>query len=248
MRHATRSCAVLLAGGLIVAAAMSACGGSIAPNPLTPTQATITALPSIADMLAEKIIGNAGAPNTIIEYVSFVQPASATFHLQVVPQLKSQYADTGRAQILFRNLFFPNESGVPAELVRCAGNARFFDAVNLLFTNQATWANASNADTAAESYMLGFGMSQAVVNACVGNASLDAGLVTIANGAVGATYLLPDGTQRAPGSLGGGSTGTIAALPAIVVNGVLFDGKNNDMSDNAAFAPTLANMKPFINK
>ncbi len=247
MRHTRQSVALLLAGGLIVAATMSACGGSISPSPLTPTQSTITALPSDADMLADKVMGNAGAANTIVEYVSFWNQPSATFHLGTVPQIKSQFLDTGTAKLIFRNLFVTNEPPSAAELVRCAGTAKLFDAVNLLFTNQATWANANNPEASIQSYLLGFGMSQAVINACEADTTLLGGLNSIQSTALAQTYTLPDGSQRAPGSVSGVG-GSILAVPALVVNGTLFDGYDASGNVNANFAPTVANIQPLLAK
>jgi protein-disulfide isomerase len=242
MRQPTRprAATLFLVGGVAVAVAMAACSGSMAPSPLTPTVPTITTLPSIGEMLSEKTLGSGS--NTIIEYVSFSQTDSATFHLQVFPQLKSQYADTSKAQIIFRNLFVTGEVGAAVELPRCAGNARFFDAVDTIFRNQGSWLGGTDPTTAVERLMLGLGMSQSVINACVGNAALDAGLIAVANNALGATYLLPDGTQR----VGSASQSSILAVPAVVVNGTLFDGYDSTGASNANFAPTLANVQPFL--
>jgi len=238
-----RWAAPFLIGGLIVVAGAAACGGSITPNVLTPTIATITTLPTIDEMLSDKTLGSASAPNRIVEYVSFWHADSATFHQQIVPQLKTQYVDGGKAQITFRNLFLSGETLNAAALARCAGNARFFDAVDTIFRNQASWAAASDPDAAVGRLMLGFGMSQSVVDACVGNTALQNGLANIHTDALSATYLLPDGTQRA----GSSTQGSILAVPAVVVNGVLLDGRNtSDGSVNAAFAPTLANIQQFL--
>ncbi len=247
MRHISHSVALLLAGGLIAAATMSACGGSMTPSPLVPTQSTITALPSIDDMLADKVMGNAGAAVTIIEYVSFFSTGSATFHLTTLPQIREQFIDTGKAQLIFRNLLVTNEPPAAAELVRCAGTAKFFDAVNLLFTNQAAYVNTSNTNPVGtiQSLMLGFGMSQSVINACVGNSSLDSGLNTILTNALSATYALPDGSQRTPGSVSGVG-GSIVAVPALVVNGTLFDGYDATGNANSNFAPTVTNIQPLF--
>jgi hypothetical protein len=141
--------------------------------------------------------------------------------------------------MVFRNLFVGTETLTAAMLARCAGNARFFDAVNTIFGNQATWLGSADPDTGVQRTMLGFGMSQTVVNACLGDATLQNGVRQIHLDALNATYFLPDGTLRAPGA----SVGSILAVPALVVNGVLLDGRNNDGSVNAAFQPTFANVQ-----
>jgi len=248
MRQPTRPrvTTLFLVGGVAVAVAMAACSGSMPPSPITPTVPTITTLPSIDEMLSEKTLGS--GPITIIEYVSLWDTASATFYLTGDgAQMKSQYADTGKAQILFRNLFLGSElatSGIPvaAMLARCAGNAHFFDAVATIFQSQATWKNALNPDTGVQQVMLGFGLSQSLINSCLANTALVNGLGDIHTNAEQATYQLPDGTQR----IGSAASGSILAVPAVVVNGVLFDGTNSDGSANAAFAPTLANIQPLL--
>lgn len=250
MRQLTQppAAVLLVICGLALAVGMAGCGSSMPPVPLTPTVPTITNLPSIDEMLSEKTLGSALAANTIVEYVSFWSTNSKTFYLTGDgAQMKSQLADTNKAQILFRNLFLGTEtqiSGVPvaAMLARCAGNAKFFDAVNTIFQNQDSWGNSSNPDTAVQQLMLGFGMGQPLINACLTNTALLNGLGAIHSNAEQASYQLPDGTQRTPV----GSTGSIFSVPAVVVNGVLFDGMNTDGTTNAAFAPTFANIQPFL--
>ncbi len=238
MPHPMRrpSVTVPLLAALAGAVLMAACGGSMAPSVVTPTVPTITAMPTVAEMLSDKTLGSASAPNTIIEYGSFWSLPSGTFHTQVTPQVKSQLVDTNRASLTFRNLFVSGETGVAALLARCVGNARFFDAADRIFSNQSTWRTSSDPDTAVERLMLGFGMSQTLEDQCLANTDLQAGLINIATAAMSATYTLPDGTQRA----GSSTTSSIYALPAVVVNGVLLDGST---ADNAA---TLENIQKFL--
>ncbi len=239
MREAirNRSRASTLFGAVVVAAGMAACSGSMAPSVVAPTVPTITSLPSTADMLADKIIGNASAPNTIIEYGSFWSANSATFHLQVLPQIKSQLVDTGKASVIFRNLFVTGETGVAVSLARCVGTDRFFDAANKIFSTQSTWLSGTDPDTAVQQVMLGFGMSQTVENQCLANTALLSGLVNIARDAMNGTYTMPDGTQRVGTTL---TTGSILGLPAVVVNGVLLDGSSSDA------VADLATIQKFI--
>jgi protein-disulfide isomerase len=228
--------ALCLLAVLLAVATTGACGGSMTPSVLAPTVATITTLPSIDEMLADKTLGS-GTQNTIIEYVSFWCSACKDFYLTGDgAQMKTQYADTGKAQITFRNLFLSGETFAAADLARCAGNARFFDAVDTIFRNQSSWWNANDPDAAVKSLMLGFGMSQSVVNACVENTALENGLAQIHMNAMAATYQLPDGT----------TTVGFTHVPAVVVNGVRLDGANGDGTTNADNAPTLANVQKFL--
>jgi hypothetical protein len=244
MRKTTRrrQAALTLLAALAVATGMAACSGSIAPSLVTPTVATITVMPTIGEMLQDKTLGTS-ATNTIVEYVSFYTGNSATFHLQVVPQIKSQFVDTNRASLTFRNLFVGGESLVPAMLARCAGNANFFNAVNTIFTRQTSWFGSSaGPDAGVQQVMLGFGMSSSLEDQCLANSDLQTGLVAIHTSALGATYVLPDGTQR----VGTSTVSAINAVPAVVVNGTLLDGTNNDGTSNPSFAPTLANIQALL--
>lgn len=250
----TRSAGLSLLCGLVVAALMSACGGSVTPTPLLPVVATITTLPSIDEMLSEKIQGSPSAPVVIIEYVSYWSTTSKDFYLTGEgANMKAQLADTGRAQIFFRNIFQNNELqtavGVPVApmLARCAGNANFFPATTAIYQAQPTWLAASDPNAGIESVMLGFGMSQSVISACLSSAALVNGLGQIHTNALQASYLLPDGTTRAAAS----GASSILALPAVVVvvngNNILLDGMNNDGTPNAAFTPTLAHVQQILN-
>ncbi len=250
MRPSTRPlvAALSLATGLALVPGMVACGGSATPTPVAPHVPTITTLPSLDEMLSEKILGSTSAPNVIIMYVSFYRSTSRDFYLTGDgAAMRTQLAAAGRAQILFRNLFVGGEtsqSGVPvaAALARCVGNAHFFDAVNTIFQTQSSWGAASNPDLAVEQVMLGFGMSQSLEDSCLANTGLTTGLFNIHNAAEQATYTMPDGTQR----VGSASAGVIYQVPAVVVNGVLFDGMADASTVSAAFAPTMANITPFL--
>jgi protein-disulfide isomerase len=227
----------LFFSALVVAlAGAMACGGSMTPSPLAPTVPSITVLPSDAEMLADKTLGSATAPNTIVEYVSFWCTNCATFHLQTEPQIKSQFVDTGRAQLIFRNLFLQGETAVAASLPRCAGTARFFDAADKVFSTQGTWHGSSDPDTALERIMLGFGMSQSLINSCVGDSTLQSGLIAVHNTATTQSYQMPDGSP----------TVGIYAVPAVIVNGVRLDGTNAAGSLDSTFAPTLANIQALL--
>ncbi len=196
-------------------------GGSMTPTgTLTPVTPTITSLPTLDEMLSDKTLGSASAPNTLLEYVSFWCPNCAAFYTTVEPQLKSKYVDTGQMQIKFYNLFLASETANgttnAASLARCAGNARFFDASNLIFANQSSWLNASDPNTAVNQLFLGFGMSQQVVNACVSDQGLSSGLESIHAAALNQWGM----TQ----------------VPAVVINGTLLQGAD----------VTLANIEKYL--
>jgi protein-disulfide isomerase len=199
---------------LVVWLLAAACqgGGSMNPSaPLTPTVPTITTLPPLDEMLSDKTMGSASAPNTLLEYVSFWCTSCATFEADVLPQLKSKYVDTGSMQIKFYNLILGVETTNAVNLARCAGNARFFDAANLIFTRQSTWLNASDPDSAVNQLMVGFGMSQQVVNTCVADTDLSNGIIGIHTAAL--------------------AQWGMTAVPAVVINGTLLQGADASVAN-----------------
>lgn len=88
---------------------------------------------------ADRSIGRADAPVTVIEYGSFACPACADWHELVYPAFKQRFIDTGQVRLVFRNLpTQPQEVSLPgAALARCAAPERFFDVASALMQGQA---------------------------------------------------------------------------------------------------------------
>src|SRR5262245_40378681 len=62
--------------------------------------------PAVPDMS----IGDASAPVTVIEYAMFTCPHCADFYRDVFPKLKSEYIDTGKVRLVFREVYFNRPS------------------------------------------------------------------------------------------------------------------------------------------
>lgn len=90
--------------------------------------------------LPEMMIGNADAPNTIVEYASATCGHCATFHTDVFPELKTKYVDTGKVRFVFREFPLDNLAVAAFMLARCAGDDRYFPMIGALFETQKTWA------------------------------------------------------------------------------------------------------------
>lgn len=87
----------------------------------------------------EIVLGDAAAPVTIIEYASISCPHCANFHKLFLPELKSQYLDTGKAKLVLRD--FPlNKPAVEAALLaRCVSPMAYWAVVDQLFSTQQQW-------------------------------------------------------------------------------------------------------------
>lgn len=93
----------------------------------------------------ERVLGDAGAAITVIEYASLTCPYCARFHIEVLPLIKRNWIDTGRARLVYRH--FPLDGlALRAALVADAmeTDRRFFDFVATLFETQAEWTRADD--------------------------------------------------------------------------------------------------------
>lgn len=87
---------------------------------------------------ADRSIGRADAPVTVIEYASFACNHCADWHRFVYPGFKARFIDTGQVRLVYRNLpTQPEEMSLPgAALALCAAPERFFDVASALMHGQ----------------------------------------------------------------------------------------------------------------
>ena len=94
--------------------------------------------------IKEMVIGDPGAPLTVIEYASFTCSHCASFHENTYGDLKKNYIDTGKIKFVFREVYF-DKYGIWASMIaRCAGPKKFFGLTDMLLSSQRTWARAGD--------------------------------------------------------------------------------------------------------
>lgn len=103
-------------------------------------QAQTGADPRLQDM----VLGKPEAPITIIEYASLTCPHCASFHADVLPTLKTEYIDTGKAKLIFRDFPLDQLAFAGAVLARCGGPEKYYTYLNVLFAQQRQWATAAD--------------------------------------------------------------------------------------------------------
>lgn len=112
------------------ALALSACGAADSGNANSGT--------SSETALTDNVLGDANAPITMVEYASWTCPACLQFHTDVVPMLKSDYIETGKVKLIFRE--FPtapaNLSVAGFAIARCAGSDQYYNVIEDLFRAQ----------------------------------------------------------------------------------------------------------------
>ena len=160
-----------------------------------------TQVPALADMLAEKRLGSADAPNLVIQYSSLGCSHCADFHTQTLPALKSQYVDKGIATFVYRDFPLDSTSLKGAMVARCAGDSRYFAVLDVLYQTQSTWARASDPWSAMQKVLRDAGLAQSLIDACVATAGLEAGVTAIrqqgvdTHGITGTPTFIVNGTK-----------------------------------------------------
>ncbi len=141
--------------------------------------ATVQAEPLPTEQaLKERIMGDPEAPITIIEFASLTCPHCASFHTETLPQIKTEWIETGRAKLVYRD--FPTApvalAVYGAMVARCAPEDRYFKFLEVFFKQQRSWTGSPDPMKAlAQLARLG-GMSQADFDACTQNEALFEGI------------------------------------------------------------------------
>jgi protein-disulfide isomerase len=117
----------------------------------------------------DMVLGKPDAPVTIIEYASLTCGHCAHFHKTTLPRLKSEWIDTGRAKLIYRD--FPTQPAAlsvgAAMIAHCAGPDRYFGLMGLLFEQQDKWMNAQSPLVELKRLAKLAGMGEDKVDACL---------------------------------------------------------------------------------
>lgn len=124
---------------------------------------------AVAGPLGEKFEGKADAPVTIIEYASMTCGHCAHFAAETYPKLKEQYVDTGKVKYILREFPLDPLAAAGFMIARCAGDDKFFPAVELLFKEQKQWAYAEKPVEGLQTLAKQMGFTQESFEACLQN-------------------------------------------------------------------------------
>jgi protein-disulfide isomerase len=94
----------------------------------------------------DRILGKADAPVTIFEYASLTCPHCADFDENMLPKLKAEWIDTGKARLIFRDFPLDQAAVRAAILARCAPADQFYAFIDVLFRGQTNWAVGGKVD------------------------------------------------------------------------------------------------------
>ena len=180
---------LVLAAALVLPILSASCGGDSGDgSPSSPSSvpsfsptllAGSTQVPALADMLADKNLGPAGASNVVIAYSSFACSHCAEFHTQSLPTLKQQYLDKGVATFVYRDFSLDRTSLRGAMVARCAGDERFYAVLDVIYQSRPSWTAASDPWGALQKILRDAGLSQALMDACLATPGLEDGIMAI---------------------------------------------------------------------
>jgi len=121
-----------------------------APQP-TPAPTQPTPQPTSGYLIDKLVdddakIGSDSAPIVIVEFSDFQCPFCARFYSDTLPQLRREFIDTGKVQLVYRDypLSFHENADEAALAAECADDQGKFEAMhNLLFDKQNSWSNGN---------------------------------------------------------------------------------------------------------
>lgn len=138
--------------------------GATAPNAELDASEAAPAVPVVKD--GEKTLGEANAPVTVVEYFSLGCPHCRHFHEDILPKLKTDYIDTGKVRLVFRDFPLDGVSLAAATLTRCVNDLAYFAMVDTLFKQQETW-HVQDGVVQVANIAKNAGMDQAAFDACI---------------------------------------------------------------------------------
>ncbi len=115
----------------------------------------------------DRILGASDSPIVMIEYASLTCPHCASFHADVLPELKDPWVTGGKVRFVYRHFPLDQLALRAAALANCFSGDQFFGFVDLLFQTQRTWSSA--ADPLAELRRIAgqAGLDAATADACM---------------------------------------------------------------------------------
>ncbi len=121
----------------------------------------------------DRVLGDPAAPITIIEYASLTCPHCAHFATDVLPELKREWIDTGKAKLILRDFPLDGPALRAAMIARCAPPNRFYAFAETFFASQDKWALTKDyLEALARLAKLG-GMGKDEFEACLKNTTLE---------------------------------------------------------------------------
>lgn len=131
----------------------------------------------IEKAISERVLGDANAPITIIEYASMTCDHCAAFHNTALPEVKKALIDTGQAKLVLRDMPWDKFALKAAKIARCAPVDQYFQVVEKIFQNQPQWARSADPMRGLLDIGISFGLEENFLTACADNEALEAAVL-----------------------------------------------------------------------
>lgn len=187
---------------VLAAASMSVAAPALAREP-APVSAPVPAVSA-----ADRVLGRADAPVTVIEYASFTCSHCAHWTNEVLPAFKTRYIDTGQVRLVFRDMpTAPAQvAATAAGIARCAAPGQFFNVAHSLMSGQAAAFANGDATDWFKNAIAASGRDQKQIEACLADPAVGQALKTevesaVAAGVTGTPAFFVNGKRMADPSL-----------------------------------------------
>ena len=121
----------------------------------------------------DPVLGSSDAPVTIIEFSDFQCPFCARFYSETLPSLKSEYIDTGKAKLVYRDFPIQNihPNAVAAAVAsECAHDQnQYWEFHDILFENMGLWSGLDSVGAVSTfgAYAADIGLDTDTFNECL---------------------------------------------------------------------------------
>ncbi len=133
-------------------------------------------LPPLEAMLAERSVGRADAPVTVLEFFSLTCGHCAAFHADTYPRVKAELVDTGKLRLVFQDFPLDPAALAAAAVARAMPAERYEAFISTLLRSQAQWARRSFVEDLARIAALA-GMPRATYDAAIASQELQRGVL-----------------------------------------------------------------------
>ena len=90
------------------------------------------------------VLGSDKATVKIKVFSSLTCPHCANFHIEVVPEIKREYIDTGKAQLIFIDLPLDQAAFNASKILHCLDKKKQMTFLDIVYETQIKWTNGSN--------------------------------------------------------------------------------------------------------
>ena len=90
------------------------------------------------------VLGPDSATVKIKIFSSFTCPHCANFHFNVIPEIKKEYMDSGKVQLIFIDFPLDQAAFNASKLLHCADKNKQINFMDIIYENQDQWSNGSS--------------------------------------------------------------------------------------------------------